>query len=334
MINNTITYGSGLVREAVAGLSDYVVVTSRTPWRLFGERFNPQPAKVVFPESLEKTYLDELSATLPMEIDIVGLGGGAALDQAKYLAYLRNRTPVLFPTLTSSNTPFSDFISVRRSGKPFGFKQDGWPRKVFVDFELIRQGDARMNRAGYGDLLFMMTTLEDWRLSAARGIGAPYEEAVGNEVTRLMEQTAGFASEVGALSDIGIERLMRAFAASTEIIARHPHLPLDCGSEHLYCWQQESLVKSDFIHGELVALGMIIVSYLQGKGQETIRAALDRAGVIYRPRQLGLDWEDIQRTLLTVEAYNKEYRKLNTVFAAVEWTPELLGEIRAFLFGS
>jgi glycerol-1-phosphate dehydrogenase [NAD(P)+] len=328
MAQNKTTYGDGILASEVDRLDDFVVATDEVAWRLYQGHFPRQPVQVLTPDTLEQSDLDGMASTMPEGVEIIGLGGGSAIDAAKYFAYRRGKTPILVPTITSSNAQFSDFISVRRQGRPFGFKKDGWPRQIIVDYDLIRTADARLNRAGYGDLLFLQTALNDWRTSAKTGKGPPVDPELEEDITEMMRLAMENASEIGSVSRQGIEVLMRLFEEYTKLIMANPSKPIDAGAEHLFAWNLEGVTARHFIHGEIVALGIFICSYLQKSHHNELKRALAEAEVAYRPSQIGVSWDEIEETLLTVNQYNREVRKLNTVFDQVDWTPELLSEIQ------
>jgi len=284
------------------------------------------------PGTLDQAVLDEMETTLPSDVDFVGLGGGAAIDAAKYFAYLHNRTPILIPTLTSSNAHFSDFISVRKNGAPYGFKQVGWPKRIIVDYSIIELADPRYNRAGYGDLLYMQTTLNDWRIAAEAGKRAPVEPEIEKDVTRMMQIALRHAAEIGSVSQAGLHVLMTLIEESSIVVMKNLSKPITAGAEHLFSWNLEQLTGKHLIHGETVALGIVIASFLQQSHASELRQALDEANVRYLPEEIGVTWHEIEQTLLTVADYNHRVRKFYTVFDVMEWNDRLLKKIRDYLY--
>jgi glycerol-1-phosphate dehydrogenase [NAD(P)+] len=329
--HNGTVYGEDVLAGEVNRLGNYVVVTDEVPWRLYQDRFPRQPVAVLMPDTLERFALDAMVPAIPEGATIVGLGGGSVIDMAKYFAYLRGETPVLVPTITSSNAQFSDFISVRRGGSPAGFKEEGLPRHVIVDFALIQMAEPRLNRAGYGDVLCMQTTLNDWRLAAAAGRVKPEDPVLEKAIMEMVRQAVESAAQIGPVSRRGIETLMKLLEDSTALVMANLSEPITAGSEHLFAWNLERITGRHFIHGEIVSLGIVICSYLQGSHHAELRNALEEAQVMYRPDELGIGWEEVEQTLLTVGEYNRRVRKFSTVFDEVDWTPRLLEEVRGMI---
>lgn len=320
-------YGEGILNDELSALGRYVVVTGRRTWSLYQSDIRVDPADVIVPQSLERSELEGLLKSVPDDAQIAGMGGGMVIDVAKYLAHERGKTPLLVPTITSSNAQFSDTVSVRQNGSPVGTRFEGAPRRIIVDYSLIRKADPRLNRAGYGDVLALYTTLNDWRISAEAGRAQPVDQDVSREVERLMDQAIQSAPEIGEVSQQGIETLMKLFESTLEVITNNPKAPMGAGAEHLFAWNLESITGRHFVHGEIVSLGILIASYLQRSGFDRLRTALREARIPYGPGQIGITEEEFKTTLRTVQEYNREARKLNTVFDLVEWTPDLLDEL-------
>lgn len=330
-------YGKGFIARELATLSRYIVITMDIPWDLSRHLFqvNP-PEQVVMVDSLDQEKLDEMSLSLPAKVEIVGLGGGTAIDAAKYLAYLNHINPILIPTITSTNAPFSDFMSIRKNGGPFGFKVDGYEKKVWIDSELIQRSDPRFNRAGYGDLLYMQTTLNDWKIVEQQMGVTQVEPRVEHQINELVDEAIQKAVEIGDVTEQGIYALMENTEQTTLLYMLNPDTPISAGSEHLFAWNLELITRRHFVHGEIVALGIVICSFLQEKFVHEskhieLRRALDEAQVIYQPEILGISWKEIEQTLLTAKDYNQRVRGFHTVFDHIEWTPELLAQIKEYI---
>jgi hypothetical protein len=71
------------------------------------------------------------------------------------------------------------------------------------------------------------------------------------------------------------------FEAITCLVADRPEAPLSVGSEHLFAWTVEAVTGRHLTHGELVALGIVIMEDFTGGSQ--YRKALDTAQVRWRP---------------------------------------------------
>lgn len=68
----------------------FVVITMEDLWPIYKNNFDPS-TKVIFVESTEKKWLDDLITKLGNFCSIIGLGGGQAIDVAKYLSWKMNK---------------------------------------------------------------------------------------------------------------------------------------------------------------------------------------------------------------------------------------------------
>lgn len=325
----TVSYGHDHAASALAALGDYVLVAGDRAWRLCGGGL-PTPVERFAPPNLEQTWLDTLVAHVP-DLPLVGLGGGTALDAAKYCAARRRASLVLVPTLTSSTAPFTEFVTVRVGGSARGVRVATTPRTVVVDTDLLTRADPRLNRAGLGDLVALGTTLEDWQDAAARGVVA-LDEELASELADLVDAAVAAASLVREAAAPGLELLMRLFDTSARILDRHPEAPTPAGSEHLFAWVAESVTGREFIHGELVALGVAITEHLSRSTR--YRRMFDEAGVPWRPEDVGIRWSEVDLTLGLVRAYNDEVRHFNAVLPRADWSPDALDLLHTGLAGS
>jgi hypothetical protein len=59
-----------------------------------------------------------------------------------------------------------------------------------------------------------------------------------------------------------------------------------------------------------------------------VRAICD-ARVPFRPQEPRLTWEDVERALVSISAYNRETRHFYTICGETAWDPGTLKEVRA-----
>jgi len=305
-------YGDDMLSSASKQFGTFVAVTTPSPWAIVQARLHHQPLDVCFIKGLEEDYLQRLADEVPDTDAIVGIGGGMAIDAAKYLAWKKGLSLFQIPTITSTDACFTSTIAVRREGKTVGTQIDVRPELIIVDYDIIRQGPARLNRAGIGDILAFHTSLYDWKLAARQGI-TDWDEELAKGITVLLKRAIAAAPEVGALSWAGIHALMEIFKESSDYFRKYSGIPFSCGSEHLFAWNLEWITGRHFVHGEVVCLGIALLSFLQANAPEEILQAIHAAKVRYKPEDIGVAWDNVYQAVVTLREFNQATRGWYTV---------------------
>lgn len=292
-------YGRGLVDELVHVANPPVlVVTMADLHPRFADRL--PPGRVHLVESLERRELETLAASLDDVRSIVGLGGGQAIDVAKYVSWRSGLPLHLVPTTTSVNAPWGQRAAVRDGGT---IRYAGWaaPESVYVDLDVIRTAPNHLNRSGIADVLCYHTAHWDWR--RAHEVGAtdprwPYDQASVDEARAVLDGVLDQLDEVVSLTDRGIRALTGALRWGGAAFWANGWNPCPIeGSEHHYFYALEELTGQHFIHGQAVGLGLALMSRLQDNDADHVLSVLRRMEIDLRPEAMGITWEDVAEAL-------------------------------------
>ena len=303
-------FGRELVAELPAFVHrPYLVVTMADLWPTFESRFDRGLAAVHLVDTLELADLEKAAADLPPHASIVGLGGGQALDVAKFFAWTNRRPLFQVPTATTVNAPFGHRSGLRDRGK---VRYLGWaiPEAVYIDFDVIQAGPPLLNRSGVGDVLCYRTAHADWRLADSLGKTErkwPYDESLVAEATVQLDSVMAALDEIREVSEAGVRALVLAHRWGGTTFHDSGWNPRHIeGVEHFFFYNLERLTGRHFIHGQPVGLGVVVGSVLQDNEPEVALAALQRAGVDIRPEAMGVAWDDATEAMRTLPTYVRE----------------------------
>jgi glycerol-1-phosphate dehydrogenase [NAD(P)+] len=284
----------------------YLVVTMADLWPRFEHLFDRNLAAVHAVDTLDVATLEAEVERLPHCASVVGLGGGQAVDVAKYVAWRRGLPLFQAPTAMTTNAPFGHRAALRQDGIPVAL---GWavPEAVYVDFDVVRSAPSQLNRSGVGDVLCYHTAHADWQLAHDLGKEErrwPYDEQLVAEARDYLEMVVAALDEIQAVSDAGIQTLMLAHrwggAAFHDAGWNSRHTD---GIDHAFLYALEYQSGRQFIHGQAVGLGTYLGSVLQDNQPELVLEWLLRAGVDIRPEAMGTDWETVATAMRRLAWY-------------------------------
>ena len=313
------------LREVVGAA---VVCTMPEPWALVKDQV-PPPFHMTEAGSVELAHLAELARSVPAGANtVVGLGGGSALDTAKYVSEATGLPLIQIPSIISVDAAFTAPYGYR-DGSRVRYAGDLRPVEVIADPELIRRAPPALNRAGVGDLLSCLTGSFDWRLAVDQGRGdIEWNEEAGALGRSVVDSIEAAAPEIRAVSDEGIRFLARTHrdvgAGCVAYGARFEE-----GSEHFLAYCFEWLTTEHRVHGELVSCCVLAMSYVQGNEPERAARIVRSSGVDARPSHLGIDDRLFERMLLELPGYCEREGCWPSVVETVSFTPELAARVIA-----
>lgn len=306
----TTIFGRNLVGELPAFVPrPYLVVTMADLWDKFRGHFDRHLAGPYLVHTLDGDELEGELASLPACESVVGLGGGQAVDVAKFFAW-RKRLPLFqVPTSMSVNAPFG-----HRAGLRYGrqVRYVGWavPEAVYVDFDVIQQAPPVVNRSGVCEIFCYHTAHADWRFARDRGRCEPrwpYDEQMVAEARAVLDTVLAHVDDIRAVNETGIRVLMTANrwgGAAYHNAGWNPR-PIE-GIDHFVFYALEYFSGRKFIHGQPVCLGIVVGSLLHDDRADEMLAAIHRAGVDIRPEAMGLTWDDVSLALTRLGSFVTE----------------------------
>lgn len=215
----------------------------------------------------------ELFTRLPPGCDaIVGVGGGKALDVAKYIGFLAGRPYVAVPTSLSNDGFCSPQSSLVMDGQRRSLPAR-LPTAVVVDTDVCSRAPRVLSLSGVGDLVAKLTALRDWKL-AFHAAGEPVDDfaaLVSDGVTQAFLHRPQLDAEGYRL--LATALLLNGIAMSLCGSSRPAS-----GSEHLVSHALDELSARPRLHGLQVGVASYLISRLQGMNSELIAAVFQATG--------------------------------------------------------
>lgn len=294
-----IRYGHELVHTDSTAWPRYIVVSTPTAWKTARPFLAQEPAAVGMNEWLDRTHLEAVSDSLPDDAElIVGIGGGRALDHAKFVAHRKGLPIRLVPTIVSSGAIIHGNCGNWTGRTMNGFACEIDPDYVLIDYDLVKLADKRLNTAGIGDVLCGYAGLSEWRHTSAQGIEPPFDEELARPTIEhhrhIVENFPKTFGPDGSLTDSSIHFIMETVRERDDKMLRHPAAP---NADHGFCFAVEYANDRFWIHGEETALGAVIIAWHTEQSPETLVNWLDQCQVHFRPSQMGMSKEELRRGL-------------------------------------
>lgn len=302
MVLKNLLFGEKMVEEVGAMLPpSFVVVTMPEPWSVVKPRLTKEPIYIAEIISMEERMVDELERSIPPVEAVLGIGGGAAIDMAKYVNWKRDVPLYLLPTIASVDAAVASSIAIRRDGK-VRYLGKAIPKAIGVDFSIIQHAPVYLNRAGIGDVLSIHTALWDWKLSAVRGID-PYSEEIATKASAMVRRMEEHFTDFRDVTEKGIKLLFELFNEENDLCETWGNARPEEGSEHFLAYNLERITRQSFVHGELVCLGIYVLSYIQGNKPDWVHKLINEVGVRYHLSDLKISEKAFKKALLSLKDF-------------------------------
>ena len=282
-------------------LGRYVVYTQEVPWKLFGVRLKTKPLKTVMIQEIGLELLNNLLEDFTDCDSIVALGGGLAIDSAKYVAWKQQKRFIAIPTVISADVALCRAVAVREDWK-VRYIGDKMPDHLIIDFDIIKSAPTHINRGGVCDILSCYTALKDWEI-AHEQTGEKIDQQTVDKTRGLLGRLFAHQKQIFDVTEDGIRFLIEGYLEEVRLCETYGSPRPEEGSEHFFAYNLEYRMRRPFLHGSIVSLGVVLMTILQERDPQEIVNFLDGAGVLWRPEDMGLLDEDIVSSIETLYDY-------------------------------
>lgn len=294
-----IRFGSELLKRESGDWPRYGIVTTASAIEAARPSLARDPEGVVYADWLDSQHQRDLAEQLPDDIElVVGLGGGRALDNSKYAAIYKDKPLILVPTIVSTGAIVRGQVAKWDGRKLIG-DQDDWPwidcNHVLIDYETVLAAPYYLNTAGIGDILCTGAGLveADWKVQ--QGTAEPVDEAIVAGLEAYYDGLVdGFVLTLGVKGELTADSVKHIM---TSLQQRDSQEMQTRSGDHPFWLALELINDRAWIHGELVALGSVMIAWQTGIGLEKLTDRMSKCKVRIRPSEIGLSREELKKGL-------------------------------------
>lgn len=252
---------------------------------------------------------------LPARLDaLIGLGGGKALDAAKYISHLSRLPYLAVPTSLSNDGICSPQSSLTVEGRRRSLPS-AMPFGVIIDTAVCLGAPEVLWHSGVGDLVAKFTAVADWKL-AFHAVGEPLDDFAALLSDASVYQFIGRPDyDMEGVRLLGTTLMLNGISMAICGSSRPAS-----GSEHLISHALDGLSKRPRLHGLQVGVASYLMSLVQRQNSETIARLFDATGfwsaVEADPFDRG-EWLEAARMAPAIK------EDFYTVFSARDCLPEI-----------
>ena len=225
---------------------------------------------------------------------VIGVGGGVALDVAKYAASLKGVSFISLPTAISNDGISSPIAVIDFNGHTKSLNTH-MPIAVVADLSIIRESPIRNTKSGVGDLISNLSACADWRLSHRRkkdSIDDFAETISRSSALRLLSAEKPDINDIGFLKII-IEGLIMSGIAMGIYGSSRP----SSGAEHMISHAIDRLSLGKSTHGEQAGVATLFTLALHKTNISDIKRLYKSLSMAENPADLGLSKKDFLKAV-------------------------------------
>ena len=305
-----------------------VLINDKNTWRVAGEKLTRALLDFGM-EHVETTMVEQ--GAFRSEVDmarekirilkpciVFGVGGGVNMDIGKASAFLEKTRWITVPTIFSTDAMTGINATFRAEergvdGKPHNGDYDlrvGPPFACIVDTDVVKAAPWRYQAAGLADYIAKICAVEDWKIAYARGKDDDYSEysvMLGLTQTEYLMKNA---ARIRRMEDPAFSSFLLAMMNDGFLTEMGGSSRILFGSEHIVAqglMEEQIRAKVRGLHGEQVAIGTVLMAYLQGLDWVAVRRGLEDCEAPVTAKQIGLNDQAIIRTLTRAKAINESW---------------------------
>ena len=215
------------------------------------------------------------------QLHLLALGGGKTLDFAKFISLKSDEILISIPSSLATHVYASPKIHALPPIKELGFENtiDGESSHLtLLDIKLLNklyQINPRLILSGFGDLMAFINARYDWEISSK----------IGKErYSKIVDESVGYI--ISTLMNLDIKKPFKMwieeYAFIQCLLCNITHwvgsAPAS-GAEHLFAKCIDEELAFPPLHGEVVAMGVLIFCYIRNKEVNKVLLLLEKFNI-------------------------------------------------------
>lgn len=208
---------------------------------------------------------------------VYAVGGGLAVDAAKFLAVEKGLELISLPTALSVDA-FLTWASGYREEGCVRYIETKCPDRLVIDYEVLAAAPPSVRAAGICDTLSIATGRWDWKYAEEKGRNSPqtrFIPYVDQMAEAILAGSLDCAASAGRGEREGLKQLLDGLALEVQMCNLIGHSRPEEGSEHYFAYSVENIMGKGLPHGDLVGPGILLMAEFQGQPTDSLRKALE-----------------------------------------------------------
>lgn len=257
------------------------------------------------------SYIDDIDNGKKLELIIddcrksskpylLAIGGGRTMDYAKFISLKSGVKLLAIPSSLATHVYASPKIHALEPIKDLGYKMtiDGNPAHLsFIDINVLSSlliNNQRLVFSGFGDIMAFINARYDWINSAKKG-NERYSLFVDKSIDSVINILKNIDLTLPLSKWISEYIFIQCLLCHiTDWVGSAPA----SGAEHLFAKCIEDDLTDAPLHGEVVALGVLIFCYIRDKDIELTKLLLKKFNISVVFQELGINKESIIKALM------------------------------------
>lgn len=314
---------------------DLVVVSPASYYKLssYCQQQLKTRCDMVFTTAIQAVGIKTFAKGYQSLTTVYAIGGGTAIDFAKYLAAHSGVRCVVIPSMLSTNAFATNKVAILEDGHKHT-ESGVLPEEVVLDDWYLSQS-SKENLYGLVDVYSIFIALADWEL-AERNVGATIDQDIYDRAKELLVKAVVIGNAIAQQPDVVnlIRSIFEVVQEAGYITNEYGSGRPESGSEHIFAATLEAI--HPIPHALAVTLGMHVMLYYyqttQHLSSKWVRAfhhiPFSKLGIIDDINARKLSWSLIQSVLENMTPRSDKYTIVDTL--NIEPLDELRQHLKQF----